>query len=169
LANRAVLAANVSSPALFRLIEAARPTVLIDEADAVFGKARNGDPRNEDLRGIVNAGHRRGVSVIRCVGEGAALTVKRFDVFGPVALAGIGDLPDTIEDRAVVIRLRRRRPADHVESLRRQFHESEARALARRAAAWMQRHRDRLHGTFPPPPVPNSRKWRRQMITPKVE
>jgi hypothetical protein len=152
LARRAVLAANVSSPALYRLIEANRPTFLIDEADTIFGKARGGDPRNEDLRGIVNAGHRRGVFAIRCVGEGASITVKRFDVFGPVALAGIGELPDTIEDRAVVIRLRRRRPGDQVESLRRRLHESEARVLGRRIAAWMHRHQDEFHDHIPAAP-----------------
>jgi Protein of unknown function (DUF3631) len=153
LARRTVLAANVSSPALYRLIEATHPTFLIDEADTIFGKVRNGDPRNEDLRGIVNAGHRRGVFAIRCVGEGASITVKRFDVFGPVALAGIGELPDTVEDRAVAIRLRRRRPGDHVESLRRRLHESDARGLARRIAAWVHRHQDELRDHIPTAPA----------------
>jgi Protein of unknown function (DUF3631) len=153
LARRTVLAANVSSPALYRLIEATHPTFLIDEADTIFGKVRNGDPRNEDLRGIVNAGHRRGVFAIRCVGEGASITVKRFDVLGPVALAGIGELPDTVEDRAVAIRLRRRRPGDHVESLRRRLHESDARGLARRIAAWVHRHQDELRDHIPTAPA----------------
>ena len=112
LTRRGQLTASVSSAALFRLLEAHQPTFLIDEADTIFARTRNGDPRNEDLRGIVNAGHRRGAVVIRCVGEGAAITTKAFRVFGPVALAGIGQLPDTIHDRSVVIALRRRRSDD---------------------------------------------------------
>jgi hypothetical protein len=153
LARRGQLAASVSSAALFRLLEAHQPTFLIDEADTIFARTRNGDPRNEDLRGIVNAGHRRGAVVIRCVGEGANITTKAFRVFGPVALAGIGTLPDTIHDRSVVIALRRRRPDERVEAFRRRLHEPEARALARRVAAWVHRHRDELVSLIPAMPA----------------
>jgi hypothetical protein len=153
LARRAYLAASVSSSALFRLIEAHQATVLIDEADTIFARTRNGDPRNEDLRGLVNAGHRRGAVVIRCVGEGAALTTKAFPVFGPVALAGIGQLPDTIHDRSIVIALRRRRPDETVESFRRRLHEAEARALARRVAAWVHRQHHQLAHHIPEMPT----------------
>jgi hypothetical protein len=152
LARRGQLAASVSSAALFRLLEARQPTFLIDEADTIFARTRNGDPRNEDLRGIVNAGHRRGAVVIRCVGEGAAITTKSFRVFGPVALAGIGQLPDTIHDRSVVIALRRRRAGETVEPFRHRLHEPEARALARRTAAWVHRHYDELVSHIPAMP-----------------
>ena len=60
LVPRPLAAANITAPALFRTIEAARPTLLLDEADT-FAKD------NEDLRGILNSGHRRNGMVIRIV------------------------------------------------------------------------------------------------------
>src|ERR1043166_9648838 len=48
LVNRPVVAANISSPAFFRVIEETRPTLLIDEADTFL---RGSD----ELRGILNA------------------------------------------------------------------------------------------------------------------
>jgi putative DNA primase/helicase len=46
---------NISTSALFRIIEMVQPTLLIDEADAFLKD-------NEDMRGMLNAGHRRGGS-----------------------------------------------------------------------------------------------------------
>jgi putative DNA primase/helicase len=59
---RALPTANVSPAALFRVVEAHRPTLLIDEADTFI------DQRDE-LRGILNSGHRKGGSVLRTVGD----------------------------------------------------------------------------------------------------
>jgi len=36
---------------------------------------------HEDLRALLNAGHRRGATVPRCVGEGTSMTVQLFPVF----------------------------------------------------------------------------------------
>lgn len=63
LVNRPVLAANISPPALFRVIEEAQPTLLIDEADTFLRG-------NEELRGILNAGYtRESAYVIRVEGR----------------------------------------------------------------------------------------------------
>jgi hypothetical protein len=56
--------ANISNAALFRTIELVQPTLLIDEADTFLRD-------NDDLRGALNAGHKRGGQVIRCVGDDA--------------------------------------------------------------------------------------------------
>ena len=102
-----LFAVNISEAALFRVIEARRPTILHDEIDAVFGpKARD----REDLRAMLNAGYERGATVERCVGEGSKLEVKSFPVFAPVAMAGIGKLPETVEQRSIVVRMKRRAP-----------------------------------------------------------
>jgi putative DNA primase/helicase len=53
---------NISSAAVFRLIEQARPTLLMDEADTFL-------PENEEMRGVLNSGHRRDGTVIRLVGD----------------------------------------------------------------------------------------------------
>ena len=62
----------------------------------------------KELRGLLNAGHRRSGVAYRCVGEGTRQVVVEFPAFAAVALAGLGNLPDTILTRSVVIRMRRR-------------------------------------------------------------
>jgi hypothetical protein len=104
LAREPLPTANISDAALFRVIDAKQPTLLIDEADAVFGKK---SPR-EELRGMLNAGYRRGATTHR-MGGANNTTLQTFSVFCPKAFAGIGDcLPDTISDRAIPVRLKRR-------------------------------------------------------------
>src|SRR4029077_18577129 len=57
--------ANISDAALFRAISELGPTLLLDEVDAIFGpKARD----REDLRGMLNAGYRRGAVARRMGG-----------------------------------------------------------------------------------------------------
>lgn len=113
LVPRPIEAANISEAALFRALGAGTTaTLLFDEIDGTFGpKARD----KEDLRSLVNAGYRRGAKAYRCVGEGAKQRVEPFEVFGPKALAGIGELPDTIADRSIRIRLHRRSRSEAVE------------------------------------------------------
>jgi len=60
---RPVVAANISSPAFFRVIEELRPTLLIDEADTFL-------QGNEELRGILNSGYARSTAfVVRVANE----------------------------------------------------------------------------------------------------
>ena len=133
-----------SAPVLFRIIGAAHnkktsgllPTILLDEYDTVFlGVATE---RSEDLRSLVNAGHRRGATVPRC--DGPTHQPIRFQVFTPVALAGIGELPDTITDRAVTIKMRRRHPNEPVEPFRLRDHEKPGIELREHLTAWADRH-----------------------------
>jgi hypothetical protein len=93
-------------------------TLLMDEVDTVFG--RNGSSSSHTiLRSIINTGYRRGATVPRCVGS---TDVKEFNVYGPVAMAGLGRLPDTVASRSVEIKMRRRRPTDpEVQSFRIRF------------------------------------------------
>ena len=104
-------ASNISEAGLFRLIEKERPTLLLDEAETLNGKGE----RAEYLRQILNAGNRRGAKVTRCVGKGAELDVRDFTVFCPKVFAGIGNFPQTITDRAIVISMQRRRNTESVE------------------------------------------------------
>jgi putative DNA primase/helicase len=96
LVPRPLLTANVGAAAVFRAIDKAQPTLLIDEADT-FLRA------NDELRGILNSGHRQGGSTLRCVGDSHEPRV--FTTWAPAAIAMIGKLPDTLEDRAVAVRL----------------------------------------------------------------
>ena len=130
--------ANTTAAALFRQVAADRPTLLMDEADTYLGPhvAR----QHEELRGFVNAGHRRGAQAYRCVGEPTKMRVEAFPAFAALALAAIGDLPDTVINRAVVVRMKRRRRDQHVEQYR-----ARPRAPARRSAARPSREVDQDH------------------------
>jgi hypothetical protein len=135
LVPRPVTAVNMSPAALFRMIghEDGLPTILFDEIDTVFGPRAK---ENEELRGLLNAGYRRGAKTYRCVMNGNKVEIEKIEAFSAVALAGIGDLPDTILTRSVIIRMRRRAPNEQVEPYRRRLHGAEGEGLRDRLAAW---------------------------------
>lgn len=132
---------NASAAALFRAVEANQPTLLFDECDTYFGpRARE----HEELRGLINTGHRRGATALRCVGEGTKMTTREFATYAAVALAGIGDLPDTVLDRSVIIRMKRRAPDEVVEAFRYRKVKPVADSLRDRLATWAEMHWDTL-------------------------
>ena len=110
-----VITVNSTAAAIFRSIGDEPPTLLVDEADTIFGSPKVAE-KNEEMRGLLNAGHQRGRPVLRVVGKEHA--PHSFATFAMAALAGIGDLPDTIMDRSVVIRMRRRAEGEHVSPYR---------------------------------------------------
>lgn len=109
------------------LAQRPRRTMLLDEADAIFGP-RTAE-RYEGLRAILNAGNRQGTPVLRVKLEGRRRTVDEFDVYGPKAIAGIGKLPDTVTDRAIPIRMKRRAATEPVARFRRRTAKAEAEAI----------------------------------------
>jgi hypothetical protein len=144
-------AVNATPAALFRSVadKASRRTILFDEIDTIFGpKAKE----HEELRGLLNAGHRRSGVAYRCVGQGTKQVVMEFPAFAAVALAGLGKLPDTILTRSVVIRMRRRAPDEHVEPYRARVHEPEGWKLRGLLADWTTTVADRLTGYWPAMP-----------------
>src|SRR4051794_38681686 len=120
LVPRPVEAINVTAAYLFRKVddEDGAPTVLFDEIATVFGpKARD----HEDVRGLLNAGHRKGAVAGRCVVRGKTVETVEYPAYCAVAMAGLGDLPDTILTRSVAIRMRRRARSETVEPFRRRL------------------------------------------------
>ena len=109
-------AVNPSEAVIYRKVEADRPTLLLDEVDAIFG-TRSSD-RSEGIRALLNAGNRRGTTVPRMVGDGRKMRVHDFPTFCPKVLAGIGRLPDTVADRSITIGLERRSRREPVERFR---------------------------------------------------
>jgi hypothetical protein len=97
---RPIWTENVSTAPFFRLAERDKPTFLMDEYDSYLAADKSGD-----LRSAVNAGHRQGGQVIRCVGDDHE--PAQFTTFSPVVLAGIKPLPSTLYDRSIVIRMSR--------------------------------------------------------------
>ncbi|MFZ5862065.1 MAG: DUF3631 domain-containing protein [Nitrospirota bacterium] len=127
-----------SEAVLFRKLDRDRPTLLLDEVDAVFGpKAKD----HEGLRALLNSGNRRGASVSRCVGK--QFDLKDFAVFGPRALAGIGRLPDTIADRSIPLRMVRRTREEPMEGFggpTRRRAEVDAAVIREQIAEWAAAH-----------------------------
>lgn len=124
---------SASPSALFRLLQDRRVTLLFDEVDTIFQRRGTADA-NEDLRALLNAGYRRGASIPRCVGP--RHEVAQFPVFAAVALAGLGDMPDTIMSRSIIIRMRRRAPHEIVEPFRRRDHAPDGHEIREELAAW---------------------------------
>ncbi len=124
---------NASPAAVFRTLAQQQITLLFDEVDAIWSK-RGKDDNHEDLRALLNAGYKRGATIPRCVGP--KHEVVNFNVYCTVALAGLGDLPDTIMSRSVIIRMRRRAPNEPVEPFRTRKHECEGHELRERLAGW---------------------------------
>ncbi|MEV7214071.1 DUF3631 domain-containing protein [Kitasatospora cineracea] len=110
-----LITVNTSAAAVYRTISNRPRTLLVDEADTIFGSSRAAE-MNEGLRGLLNAGHQRNRPVTRSTGNDHQ--PREFDTFAMAALAGIGDLPDTVMDRSVVIRMRRRADGEVVAPLR---------------------------------------------------
>lgn len=148
LVPRPVEAVNVSPAYLFRKVgtEDGRPTILYDEIDTVFGpKARE----NEELRGLLNAGHRRHSAAGRCVVRGKEVFTEELPAYCAVALAGLGDLPDTIITRSVVVRMRRRAPGEVIEPYRRRIELARGQDLHDRMATWAESICDDLGENWP--------------------
>ena len=144
-----VEAVNVTPAYLFRKVGEAAPSILYDEIDTVFGpKAKD----NEEIRGLLNAGHRRGAVAGRCVVKGKVVETEEIPAYCAVALAGLGGLPDTLLSRSVVVRMRRRAPHELVEQFRRREHAPTGHDLRKRIAAWADAVREKVTGAWPDMP-----------------
>jgi hypothetical protein len=144
-----LITVNISPAALVRSIGDDPPTLLLDEADTVFGP-KAGDS-HEDLRGILNAGHSRNRPYIRW--DMLARKPEHCPTFAMAALAGIGSLPDTITDRAVVVKMRRRAPGETVDRFRDRRDGEPLKELGERLGAWVRAHLDELRDAEPDMPV----------------
>ncbi|GAA1449665.1 DUF3631 domain-containing protein [Nocardiopsis tropica] len=155
LSFKPIVAVNATPAAIFRSIEAEEPpTLIFDEADTIFpAKGGKVAEQNEELRGLLNAGHQRGRPARRVVGKGTEQTVAEFPTFAMAALAGIGSMPDTIEDRAVVITMRRRAPGEHVAKFRYRRDQLPLHALRERLGDVIATHLDALGDAEPDMPV----------------
>ena len=99
-----VLAGSITPSSVFRIIDATRATVLMDEADNIVNK-----DSSPDLLAILNSGHRRRTAyVIRSVPtEDGGWTPVKFNTFTGIAFAGLDVLPETLQDRCIALPLHR--------------------------------------------------------------
>jgi uncharacterized protein DUF3631 len=137
-----------SEAVVFRKIHVDRPTLLLDETDAIFN-LKNGD-KYEGLRAMLNAGHRNGATVPRCLSAGEKFV--NFRVYCPKMLAGIGTLPETVADRSVPIRLQRKKADEPVERWKRRDAAPEAERLVARIEEFVDVNREALMDAAPAMP-----------------
>jgi hypothetical protein len=134
--HRSLPTTDISVAALVRIIDASKdrpPTLMLDEADRLFGSSKK-DEDNSSLIQLLNNGFRQGSPTWRCVGP--QQTPTPFSNYAMVGVFGIGRKPDTIEDRAVNITMRRRVPGETVAKFRLKSDQPALIELRGRIAAW---------------------------------
>lgn len=99
LAFNAILSSNISPAVLFRLVEARRCTLALDESEQLADKTKK-----EELRELLNAGYKRGAPAYRVRKNSKNdFEIEAFEVYGPKAIANIAGLDSVLEDRAITI------------------------------------------------------------------
>lgn len=147
---RPLMTVNASIAAICRSIgEADPPTILLDEADTIFGGKQA--EANEELRGLLNAGHQRGRPMIRW--DHQKKQRDEIPTFAMAALAGIGSMPDTIEDRAVIVKMRRRTKTEKVSPFRSRRDGPALRKLAADLSSWLRPNLVELENAAPEMPL----------------
>jgi Protein of unknown function (DUF3631) len=124
---------NPSPASLYYLIDREHPTLLIDEIDTLFAKKDT-----FDITSIVNSGFDKSSQGVPRVNTESG-KVEFFNVFGPMLLAGIDkdNMPDTIENRCIQIRLRKKLPSEEVASYRPRMHKPYGDELRTRLESWI--------------------------------
>ncbi len=136
LSPRGLKTDNATASAIFRVVEAHQPTLLLDEADAYLAD-------REELRGILNSGFEARGRVLRTEERDGEFVATPFRTFAPVALGAIANtkeggraIPATIMDRAIRIMLQRRRQGESVEKMRLPANRKARAVLRRKIARW---------------------------------
>jgi hypothetical protein len=145
---------NMTAAAMYAKIEHLKPTLLIDEVDAIWAGAKN-----EDMRGMLNTGYKASGKVTRNTGMSKDPDdpgYREFSTFSPKVLAGInnGMLPDTIMDRSIVITLKRANTEQFaaIEDFYPEDIEDELNDLQDEIAAWYAVNREALSARENRPP-----------------
>lgn len=96
-----VMSVSVTTASQFRIIEALRPTLFLDESEDLNDKAFS------DKRALLLGGYEAGSSVLRTEKEKDHYRVKRLGNYSPRAFASIEGLEDTLASRTVQIQMER--------------------------------------------------------------
>jgi hypothetical protein len=142
---------GVTGAALFRKIHQSQPTLLLDEIDTQMANEETA----EVVRGVLNAGFKRGGTIDRCVGEGTKIQVEAFNVFCAKALAGIRQPADTILSRSIPVRLEHepRVITDRLAKVRARPLKAAATPLRRRVVRFAQDSLEELRDADPSAPA----------------
>ena len=153
LCYRPVVSSSMTTAVLFRLIDKISPTLILDEAETFMDSA-------EGMRGIINAGHSRGAADTYRIEGGK---VRKYNVFGPKIISGIGPRSATIMSRGIVMEMMRARQDEPIAGIG-PSEALEIEVLQACLARWAQDNMQNVaNATFDEPPLGNSRtndNWR---------
>jgi hypothetical protein len=103
LCYNSVFSTNMSTAALFRIIQNAGSSVMIDETEKL-----SNPERAEEFRTLLLSGYKRGGVVYRIEEDEAGRRIPTpFEVYAPKALAMIRGLEDVLEDRTILVTMKR--------------------------------------------------------------
>jgi hypothetical protein len=146
-----IITFNATIAAIVRSIDSDDPpALLVDEADALFGSRKSAE-QNEDLRGLLNSGHQRNRPLLRW--DMTSRSLDELPTFAMAMLASIGDLPATVMDRAVVLRMRRRAPGEKIEPWRTRRDAPPLNELRGQLHKWVRAHLRQLRVATPDTPL----------------
>ena len=152
LVPRPLFLSGITAAFLERVIETHRPTILIDEYDALT----SADPAlAEAARAQLNrSSRRRGARVGKNVPlPGGGYEARMFSTWAPTVMAGIGNPPATVIDRAIVIDLKRKLSTETVAPLR-ERDGADLDVLKRKIARFVADNETALRAIEPNPPLP---------------
>ena len=164
LVPRPLFLSGITAAFLERVIETHRPTILIDEYDALT----SADPAlAEAARAQLNrSSRRRGARVGKNVPlPGGGYEARMFSTWAPTVIAGIGDPPATVIDRAIVIDLKRKLSTETVAPLR-ERDGADLGVLKRKIARFVADNETALRAIEPNPPLPVDNDRARDMWEP---
>ena len=143
-------ASGITPSALLRLIELHGPTMLIDEMDALMGRDKE---MGQALRGLMNSGFNRDFATftMNVPARDGGYEPREFSTWCPLALAGIGDLPETVRDRSIEIEMKRKLKTETVKRLRRRDG-ADLNELACKLVRWAQDNFEALSAVEPKMP-----------------
>lgn len=133
-ANNPVQSCGTTPAALVRTVHAKRPSIFIDEMDALL---KGGKDSAESIRGILNAGFRRGGVFRKC--NATTHELEEFNTFCPKCLTGIGELWDTVASRSIAIVMRRKRRDEVVEPFRQRVVSEAGNLIREKLQKWQTR------------------------------
>jgi hypothetical protein len=92
------------------------PVLFFDEVQEIWKQYRKGSESAGQIFAVMKAGFAASAKVPRCVGTSNKIVTFRAGCM--MILAGIGDMPDEIESRGIVIRMRKLGPGEQVKPFR---------------------------------------------------
>jgi putative DNA primase/helicase len=137
--NRPLECDGLTAAVFFRVIDASRPTFLLDELDNMLPEDKSA------MLGAMNSGYSRKGRQLRCIGDNNE--VRAFRTFAPFVYAMVGKPTGTFDSRTIAIELRRATPERARTLLSLEDEDEEDKRLSdlgRKAARWVADNRDQL-------------------------